>query len=42
MICRISFLKWRKVLCDILPAWIIHQAATIEFVLLAVDGVEIK
>ena len=42
MICRISFLERRKVLCDILPAWIIHQATTIEFVILAADGVEIK
>jgi len=42
MICRISFLERRKVLCDILPTRIIHQATTIEFVILAADGVEIK
>ncbi len=42
MICRISSLERRKVLCDILPTWIIHQATTIVFVILATDGVEIK
>ena len=42
MICRISFLERWKVLCDILPTWIIHQATTIKFVILAADEVEIK
>jgi len=42
MICRISFLEWREVLRDVLPTRIIHQATTIEFVILAAYEAAIK